>query len=103
MSTPPPSVTTIGGTFATRLRQAAVDGSIQFWGRRYVADFGKDLDTEPLVEIPKEHFAIFEFDPTALAEVDNYDLFTGKIGDNPSGWKGQIFRDIHVNADHARG
>ena len=89
-------------TFATRLRQAAVDGSIQFWGRRYVADFGKDLDTEPLVEIPKAHFAEFEFDPTALAEVDNYDLFTGKLGDSPSAFKGQIFRDIHVNADQAR-
>lgn len=89
-------------TFAVRLRQAAVDGAIQFWGRRYVADFGKDLDTEALVEIPKEHFAIFEFDPTALAQADNYDLFTGKLGESPSGWKGQIFRDIHVNADQAR-
>lgn len=89
-------------TFATRLRQAAVDGSIQFWGRRYVADFGRDLDTEPLVEIPKAHFTDFEFDPTALAQVDNYDLFTGKIGDSPSAFKGQIFRDIHVNADQAR-
>lgn len=89
-------------TFATRLRQAAVDGSIQFWGRRYVADYGKDLDTEPLVEIPKAHFAEFEFDPAAIAEVDNYDLFTGKLGDSSSAWKGQIFRDIHVNADQAR-
>ena len=89
-------------TFALRLRQAAVDGAIQFWGRRYLADFGKDLDSEALVEIPKEHFTAFEFDPAALAQVDNYDLFTGKLGDSPSAWKGQIFRDIHVNADQAR-
>jgi hypothetical protein len=60
------------------------------------------VDTEPLVEIPKEHFAVFEFDPTALAQVDNYDLFTGKIGASPSEWKGRTFRDIHVNADQAR-
>lgn len=89
-------------TFAIRLRQAAVDGSIQFWGRRYVADFGKDLDTEPLVEIPKAHFTEFEFDPAALAEVDNYDLFTSKLGNSPSAFKGQVFRDIHVNGDQAR-
>jgi hypothetical protein len=89
-------------TFSTWLRQAAVDGVIQFWGRRYVTDFGKDLDTEPLVEIPKDHFAEFEFDPSALAELDNYDLFTGKIDDSSSVWKGRIFRDIYVNADQAR-
>ena len=89
-------------SFANRVRQAAVDGSIQFWGRRYLADFGKDLDTEPLVEIPKEHFAEFQFDPLALAQADNYELFTNKIGDVPSAWKGKIFRDIHVNADQAR-
>lgn len=89
-------------TFALRLRQAAIDGAIQFWGRRYVADFGKDLDTEALVEVPKEHFAVFEFDPATLAQAANYDLFTGKLGESPSAWKGQIFRDVHVNADQAR-
>jgi hypothetical protein len=89
-------------TFATRLRQAAVDGSVEFWGRRYVYDFGKDLDTEPLVKIPSDHFGKFEFDPTALAQLDNYNLFTGKIGESPSAWKGRIFRDIYVNAGQAR-
>ncbi|WP_354082167.1 hypothetical protein [Bradyrhizobium sp. S3.3.6] len=89
-------------TFAVRLRQAAVDGTIKFWGRRYVADFGQALDTEALVEIPKEHFATFEFDPTALAQVDNYDLFTTKLGSSPGEWKGQIFRDLHVDADQAQ-
>jgi hypothetical protein len=89
-------------TFAVRLRQAAVDGAIQLWGRRYVADFGRALDTEALVEIPKDHFATFEFDPTALAQVENYDLFTMKLGNSPSAWKGQIFRDLHVNGDQAR-
>ena len=89
-------------TFAKRLRQAAVDGAIQFSGRRYVVDFGKELDTEALVEIPKEHFTTFEFDPTAVAQADNYDLFTTKLGDGPGAWKGQNFRDLHVNADQAR-
>jgi hypothetical protein len=49
-------------SFTGHLRQAAVDGTIQFWGRRYIADFGKNSDGEPLIEIPKEHFATFEFD-----------------------------------------
>jgi hypothetical protein len=89
-------------TFATRLRQAAVDGSIEFSGKRYVDDFGKDLDTQPLVKIPAEHFVDFEFDPAALAQLDNYELFTGKIGDSPSALKGRVFRDIHVNAEQAR-
>jgi hypothetical protein len=89
-------------TFSVRLRQAAVDGAIQFWGRRYIYDFGNEVDGEPLIQIPKEHFSEFRFDPTALAQVENYDLFTGKLGDSPSAWKGQIFRDMHVNADQAR-
>jgi hypothetical protein len=89
-------------TFATRLRQAAVDGSIEFWGKRYVYEFGKDLDTEPYVRIPSDHFEEFEFYPTELAELDNYDLFTGKIGDSHSAYRGQTFRDIHVNAGQAR-
>jgi hypothetical protein len=89
-------------TFSMRLRQAAVDGAIQFWGRRYIYDFGKEVDAEPLIQIPKEHFGEFGFDPTGLAQVDNYDIFTGKLGDSPSARKGQIFRDIHVNADQAR-
>jgi hypothetical protein len=89
-------------TLARRLRQAAVDGAIEFWGRRYISDFGKELDMEPLVKIPDDHFRDFEFDPTALAQLNNYDLFTGKIGESPSAWKGKIFRDIHATADQAR-
>jgi hypothetical protein len=81
---------------------SAVDGAIEFWGRRYLSDFGKDLDTEPLIKIPSSHFEEFEFDATTLAQCDNYDLFTGTIVDRPSAWKGRIFRDIHGAADQAR-
>jgi nucleoside phosphorylase len=49
------------GTFTKRLRQAAVDGAMSFWGRKYVNDFGKALDDEPLVQIPREHFEEFCF------------------------------------------
>jgi hypothetical protein len=49
------------------------------------------------------HFATFEFGPTAVAQADNYDLFTVKLGATPSAWKDQIFRDIHVNSNGADG
>jgi nucleoside phosphorylase len=89
-------------TFTTRLRQAAVDGAIGFWGKRYIYDFGKDLDDEPLVKIPREHFEEFGLEPTRVAQADNYDIFTGKLGDPPSAWKGAIFRDLHVDERQAR-
>jgi hypothetical protein len=88
-------------TFTVRLRQAAVDGSITFWGRRYVYDYGKDLGSEPLRHIPRKHFEEFGFDPTRIAQVDNYDIFREKLGDPPSTWKGSIFRDLHVNPEQA--
>jgi len=89
-------------TFSKRLHQAAVDGEISFWGRRYVYDFGEELDTEPLVRIPIQHFETFGFDPARLAQADNYEIFTGTLGDPPSAWKGRIFRDLHVDAEEAR-
>jgi hypothetical protein len=89
-------------SFAKRLRQAAVDGDITFWGKKYVYEFGEDLDDEPLVKIPPEHFEEFGFDPARLAQVDNYDIFTGKLGEPPSANRGRIFRDLHVDAQQAQ-
>ncbi len=89
-------------TFTVRLRQAAVDGNITFWGRRYVCDYGKDFYSEPLRDIPRKHFEEFGFYPTRIAQVDNYDIFTQKLGDPPSAWKGSIFRDLHVNPEQAQ-
>jgi nucleoside phosphorylase len=89
-------------TFTNRLRQAAVDGAITFWGKKYTFDFGEDLDSEPLVKIPPHHFEKFGFDPTRIAEAENYDIFTGTLGDPPSAWRGSTFRDLHVDAAEAR-
>jgi nucleoside phosphorylase len=89
-------------SFTNRLRQAAVDSAITFWGKKYVYDYGQELDSEPLVKIPPQHFEEFGFDPTRVAEVDNYDIFTGKLGDPPSAWRGRTFRDLHVDAEEAR-
>ncbi|MEY9704309.1 nucleoside phosphorylase [Bradyrhizobium diazoefficiens] len=40
-------------SFTKRLCQAAVDGDIQFAGKRYLSDYGKELDAEPLTRIPE--------------------------------------------------
>jgi hypothetical protein len=37
-----------------------------------------------------------------LAQADNYDIFTGKLGDPPSAWRGSIFRDLNVDVEEAR-
>jgi hypothetical protein len=84
------------------LRQAAVDGDITFWGKRYIYEFGEDLDDEPLVKIPPAHFEEFGFDPARLAQVDNYDIFTGKLGEPVNAYRGRTFRDLHVDAQQAR-
>jgi hypothetical protein len=70
-------------SFTKRLRQAAADGTIAFTGRRYLYDFGKDTDSEPLIAVPRAHFDEFGFDIIQLAQADNYDIFTGKPGESP--------------------
>jgi hypothetical protein len=89
-------------TFTKRLLQAAVDGAVTFWGRRYLYDYDQELDDEPLLKIPRAHFEDFGFDMTQMAQADNYNIFTYRFGDPPSAWKGTIFRDLHVDAEEAR-
>ncbi len=74
-------------TFMKRLRQAAADGAIPFFGRRYLFDHEKDSDPEPLLLIPTSHFAEFGFDVVQLAEADNYNIFTCKLEHPVSAWK----------------
>lgn len=89
-------------SFAQRLRQAAADGAIEFFGRRYLYDFGEETDSEPVVAIPHEHFHEYGFDVIELAQADNYDIFTGKLGEPSSALKGRIFRDLHIDETQAR-
>jgi nucleoside phosphorylase len=89
-------------TFTKRLRQAAVDGDIEFSGKRYLSDYGKELDSEPLLKIPREHFEEFGFDVVQVAQADNYDIFTYKPDESQRTLRGQIFRDLHVDARQAR-
>jgi hypothetical protein len=89
-------------SFTQRLRQAAADGALAFFGRKYLYDFGKEMDSEPLVAIPPGHFDEFGFDIVQLATANNYDIFTGKIGESSASLKGAIFRDLHVTDTQAR-
>jgi nucleoside phosphorylase len=89
-------------TFAKRLRQAAIDGDIQFSGKRYLSDYGEELDSEPLTKIPSQHFEEFGFDVVQLAQAENYDIFTYRPDEPQRGLRGRIFRDLHLDATQAR-
>jgi hypothetical protein len=89
-------------SFVQRLRQAAADGAIAFFGRKYLYNFGREMDNEPFVAIPPAHFGEFGFDLIQLATADNYDIFTTKLGESAASLKGSIFRDLHVTDTQAR-
>jgi hypothetical protein len=89
-------------TFAERLRRAARDGKVRFWALKYDFELPEDVDAERLVEIPKEHFVEFEFDGAQLARERNYNIFTGKDGSFASAWRGQTYRNLHVNPRQVR-
>jgi hypothetical protein len=84
-------------SFITRLRQAGVDGTMPFFGKRYLSDHGKDVDGEPLVPIPPAHFQEYGFDVVQLAEADNYDILSYRPDVSQSAGKGRIYRDFHVD------
>jgi hypothetical protein len=82
-----------------RLNQAAADGTIKFWGRKYEYDLGETAVTNfPLIEIPAEHFTEFSFQPLNLFKDGqrNFYIFTGKLGRQPRELRGQIYQDIHA-------
>ena len=90
-------------TFKDRLEQAAADGLIRFWGRKYPYDIPEDLKgSEILVPIDPGHFRDFILDVQQLAESRNYDIFTHKYGHSHDQLAGQCFRDLHVDATQAR-
>lgn len=90
-------------TFKTRLEQIAVDGGIEFWGRKYRYGIPEDIkDTERLIKIAPSHFEEFGLDVQDLAQSENYDIFTHEPGINPGQSSARCFRDLHINAAQAR-
>ena len=88
-----------GFNLTNKLNQAAADGALQFWGRKYEYEFGEDAaDSVPLVRISQKHFLDYRFESTNLfGDASNFYIFTGRLGNQPSQLKGWIYRDIHVD------
>jgi hypothetical protein len=82
-----------------RLNQAAADGAIKFWGRKYEYDLGEGAATTfPLVDIPAEHFREFSFQPLNLFRGGqiNFYIYTGTLGRQMRELRGRIYQDIHA-------
>lgn len=99
-------------TFSDQLRQAGLDGTLQFWGRP--ARFTDDslVRREPLNEIPREHwkdfqiewFYAFKFDNQGNSigiEADNFPLRTKSFLVTQS--QNTYYKDIHVSKKAAMG
>jgi hypothetical protein len=88
-----------GFDLTNKLNQAAADGVVQFWGRKYQYEFGEDAaESEPLVRISQKHFLDYRFESTNLfGDTKNFYIFTGQLSKQPRQLKGLIYRDIHVD------
>jgi len=86
------------------LRQAAVDGKLNVWGRKY-RDTGKGSN-EPLVPIPASHFQDYEFRHGNLHyETDNEQSRTSTIklaGQGFEGLPGVTYYDLQLSLSGAR-
>ncbi len=82
------------------LRQAGVDKTIQFWGRRRRYN-NLVLDREdPLVEIPSDHWKDFQFEwGSAITAGENIDVTT--YNRSAKNWAQGSFFDIHLHREEA--
>ena len=82
------------------LRQAAVDGDLQVWGRKYN---GPVQSNEPLIKIPASHFSEFEFGHGNLHyKTENRFSHTGKITKRLEELAGQAYFDLQLSDSDAR-
>jgi hypothetical protein len=82
------------------LRQAAVDGNLQVWGRKYQ---GPVQSNDPLLKIPASHFAEFEFGHGNLHyKTENRFSHTGKITKRLEELAGQAYYDLQLSDSDAR-
>jgi hypothetical protein len=83
-----------------RLNQAAVDGTIRFWGRICEPERREsDAQTAPLVKICAAHFAEYRLYPVNLfgEEATNFMTFTSRNGMLMRELRGQTYQDIHAD------
>lgn len=88
-----------GYNLTNKLNQAAADGALQFWGRKYEYDFGEDgAESVPLVRISQKHFLDYRFESTNLfGDASNFYIFTGQPSKQPRQLRGLIYQDIHID------
>jgi hypothetical protein len=77
------------------MRQAASDGRLKVWGRKYETPVG----TNPLLLIPKDHFIDFEFGNGYLHSdnVKNIWSHTGQLGRSKNSFSGENYCDLYVS------
>ena len=96
---------------AKELRQAALNGAIEIYGR-YTRHKSDELNqNEPLQPIPREHWATFQIDANTLRRIDVENQERGRALDNhqittynPSqqNWRDGSYFDLYTNTVSAR-
>lgn len=84
--------------FINALKQAAVDGDIKFFGRKYIYDFPEaGKGQEPLIEISPKYLQQYFIDCLDFSRVStNYNIFIKEF--NKPAEKGTSYRDIYMNS-----
>lgn len=83
------------------LRQAALDGTIRFWGRPNRNMFTSLTRAEPLNEIPATHWTDYDFDGVAMIiATDNFTTITRNLRNMRNANEGG-FVDLHLDGETA--
>jgi hypothetical protein len=95
-----PAASNLAYRIEGELRQAAVNGELKVWGRKYT---GQVNDNAPLIAIPASHFEDYSFAHGFLHyEVANDKTHTGSIPKRLEELVGQVFFDLHISLEGAK-
>lgn len=85
------------------LRQAAVDKRVRIWGRTLKNEFGALNRSEPLVEIPPDHWRNFHIEwVSVIGQKDNFETKSDNRHDHKTpSWRRGRFLDLHVEREPA--
>lgn len=84
--------------FLDAIRQGAVDGEIELYGRHYRTEFAELGEREPLVRIPTDHWERFQISGWEfIGDHPNFDTSTIREFSSDRGGF-ERFRDIHIEA-----
>lgn len=87
--------------FTKALRQSAVDGLLNVWGRQNSSDVDELVANEPLLLIDKSHWIAFEIDTISMCSANkNLNVRTYNMRAHDWG-KRDSYRDLHVSNGQA--